>query len=134
MHLHDILKITFQDKQREISSLVDSYSQYRAQREEVTHTCRSPHLNLSYDWGGPYVPPQSVFIFLLQLSPPSLSLRPFCIFLPLVMRGGGRYVPPQSVFIFLPKISPPDQTLRPTCKFLILGLLHHDFFFLLKIQ
>ena len=46
---------------------------------------------------------------------------------------GGHIVPPQSVFIFLPKISPPDQTLRPTCKFLILGLLYHDFFFLLKI-
>ena len=47
--------------------------------------------------------------------------------------GGGPYVPPQSVFIFLPKISPPDQTLGPTCKFLILGLLYHNFFFLLKI-
>ena len=46
---------------------------------------------------------------------------------------GGHIVPPQSVFIFLPKMSPPDQTLRPTCKFLILGLLYHDFFFLLKI-
>ena len=45
----------------------------------------------------------------------------------------GHIVPPKSVFIFLPKISPPDQTLRPTCKFLILGLLYHDFFFLLKI-
>ena len=51
----------------------------------------------------------------------------------LTFDGGGPYVPPQSVFIFLPKISPPDQTLRPTCKLLILGLLYHEFFFLLKI-
>ena len=51
----------------------------------------------------------------------------------LVMMGGPYAPPPQSVFIFLPKISPPDQTLRSTCKFLILGLLYHEFFFLLKI-
>ena len=55
------------------------------------------------------------------------------IYINLSFDGGGPYVPRQSVFIFLPKISPPDQTLRPTCKFLILGLLYHDFFFLLKI-
>ena len=52
--------------------------------------------------------------------------------LTLVLMGGGLMCP-QSVFIFFPKISPPDQTLRPTCKFLILGLLYHEFFFLLKI-
>ena len=54
--------------------------------------------------------------------------------LTLVMMGGGAYMPPPKVFLFfLLKISPPDQTLRPTCKFLILGLLYHDFSFLLKI-
>ena len=39
-------------------------------------------LNLSYDGGGPYVPPpQSVFIFLLKISPPDQTLRPTCKFL-----------------------------------------------------
>ena len=52
--------------------------------------------------------------------------------LTLVMMGGALCAPPKC-FYFLPKISPPDQTLRPTFKLLILGLLYHDFFFLLKI-
>ena len=41
--------------------------------------------NLSYDrGGGPYVPPQSVFIFLSKISPPDQTLRPTCKFLILV--------------------------------------------------
>ena len=31
--------------------------------------------------GGPYVPPQSAFIFLLKISPPDQTLRPTCKFL-----------------------------------------------------
>ena len=39
-------------------------------------------INLSYDGGGgPYVPPQSVFIFLPKISPPDQTLRPTCKFL-----------------------------------------------------
>ena len=42
--------------------------------------------------------------------------------------GGGLMCPPPKVFLFF------YQKSLPTCKFLILGLLYHDFFFLLKIQ
>ena len=38
-------------------------------------------VNLSYDGGGPYVPPQSVFIFLLKISPPDQTFIPSCKFL-----------------------------------------------------
>ena len=38
-----------------------------------------PIFNLSYDGGGgAYVPPQSVLIFLLKISPPDQTLRPTC--------------------------------------------------------
>ena len=33
-------------------------------------------INLTFDGGGPYVPPQSVFIFLPKISPPDQTLRP----------------------------------------------------------
>ena len=44
--------------------------------------CPDSTLNLSYDGGGAlYAPPQSVFIFLLKISPPDQTLRPTCKFL-----------------------------------------------------
>ena len=38
-------------------------------------------VNLSYDGGGPYVPPQSVFKKKKKISPPDQTLRPTCKFL-----------------------------------------------------
>ena len=39
------------------------------------------YFNLSYDGGGALCAPQSVFIFLLKISPPDQTLRPTCKFL-----------------------------------------------------
>ena len=77
--------------------------------------------------GGAYVPPQSVFIFLLKISPPDQTLRPTCKFLNLgifyhtkknsenlvyqkfyyinslhffkLIRGGRKCPPPQFLFV-----------------------------------
>ena len=42
-------------------------------------------LNLTFDGGGPYVPRQSVFIFLPKISPPDQTLRSTCILLILAL-------------------------------------------------